>query len=220
MNSDPKFLHIPYNQRWEYLKDTIIQLYTEGNSVDKVASRMKSEYSFDALPSAYKYQFKKWGIKKSTSSKVKAQAVKVQLKRKRDASTSDLAIVEGGREKSLDKKKLKRFLQDDLRRRHEPTLAGGIFLRMNLPYNALVANFVHPGGPPSPFAFVSQSHANSPANIMVNSPDNHRTPSSQPVGPSPTTQLIRDKAHLERADLFIQGQYQELLLQLGREERK
>ncbi|KAJ4189832.1 hypothetical protein NW755_005828 [Fusarium falciforme] len=123
MDSDPKFLHIPYNQRWEYLKDTIIQLYTEGNSADKVAFRMKSEYSFDAF--AYKYQFKKWGIKKSTSSKVKAQAVKVQLKRKRDASTSDLTIVEGGREKSLDKKKLKRFLQDDLRRRHEPTLAGG-----------------------------------------------------------------------------------------------
>ncbi|KAJ4256333.1 hypothetical protein NW757_003968 [Fusarium falciforme] len=126
MNSDPKFLHIPYNKRWEYLKEAIIQLYLEeGEKVDKVASRMKSEYSFDALPSAYKYQFKKWDIKKSTSSKVKAQAVKVQLKRKRDASTSDLTIVEGGREKSLDKKKLKRFLQDDLRRRHEPTLAGG-----------------------------------------------------------------------------------------------
>ncbi|KAH7275417.1 hypothetical protein B0J15DRAFT_15320 [Fusarium solani] len=221
MDPDPKFLHIPYNKRWEYLKDTIIQLYLEeGEKVDKVASRMKSEYSFDALPSAYKYQFRKWGIKKSTSSAVKAQAVRVQLKRKRDASTSDLTVVEGGREKSLDKKKLKRFLQDDLRRRHEPTLAGGIFLRMNLPYNALVGNFIYPGGPPSPFASLCQSHPNSPANIVVNSPGNHRTPSSQPVGPSPTTQLIRDKAHLERADLFIQGQYQELLLQLGREERK
>ncbi|KAL6353197.1 hypothetical protein LRP88_13687 [Fusarium phalaenopsidis] len=218
MDSDPKFLHIPYNQRWEYLKDTIIQLYTEGNSAEKVASRMKSEYSFDALPSAYKYQFRKWGIKKSTSSAVKAQVVKVQLKRKRDASTSDLTIVEGGRGKALNKKKLKRFLQDDLRRRHEPTPAGGIFLRMNLPYNALVANFIHSGGPPSPFAPVS--HANSPANIIVNSPGSHRTPSSRPVEPSPTAQLIRDKAHLERADLFIQGQYQELLLQLGRDERK
>jgi hypothetical protein len=91
---------------------------------------------------------------------------------------------------------------------------------MNLPYNALVGNFIYPGGPPSPFASLCQSHPNSPANIVVNSPGNHRTPSSQPVGPSPTTQLIRDKAHLERADLFIQGQYQELLLQLGREERK
>ncbi|RSL58943.1 hypothetical protein CEP53_005960 [Fusarium sp. AF-6] len=219
MDSDPKFLHIPYNKRWEYLKDTIIKLYLEeGEKVDKLASRMKSEYSFDALPSAFKYQFRKWGIKKSTSSAVKAQAVKVQLKRKRDASTSDLTILEGGREKSLDKKKMKRFLQDDLRRRREPTLAGGIFLRMNLPYNALVANFIRPGDPPSPFTSVS--HPNSPANIIVNSPSDHRTPSSQPVGASPTTQLIRDKAYLERADLFIQGQYQELLLQLGREERK
>ncbi|EEU40873.1 uncharacterized protein NECHADRAFT_32457, partial [Fusarium vanettenii 77-13-4] len=216
MNSDPKFLHIPYNKRWEYLKDTIMQLYLEeGEKVDQVASRMKLEYSFDALPSAYKYQFRKWGIKKSTSSKVKAQVVNTQLKRKR-ASTSDLTIVEGGREKPLDKKKLKRYLE----RRHGLVLTSGIFLRMNLPYNALVANFIHPGGPPSPFAFVSQSHPNSPANIIVNSPDNHRTPSSQPVGPSPTTQLIRDKAHLERADLFIKGQYQELLLQLDRDERK
>ncbi|RSL46181.1 hypothetical protein CEP54_013976 [Fusarium duplospermum] len=77
-------------------------------------------------PSAYKYQFRKWGIKKSTSSAVKAQAVKVQLKRKRDASTSDLIIVEGGREKSLDKKKLKRYLQDDLRHRREPDLSSGM----------------------------------------------------------------------------------------------
>ncbi|RTE80961.1 hypothetical protein BHE90_004550 [Fusarium euwallaceae] len=169
-------------------------------------------------PSAYKYQFRKWGIKKSTSSAVKAQAVKVQLKRKRDASTSDLIIVEGGREKSLDKKKLKRYLQDDLRHRHEPDLASGIFLGWNLPCSALVTNFIHPGGPPSPFA--SLSHPNSPVNIRVNSPSNHCTPPSQPVGLSPTAQLIQNKAHLERADLFVQGQYQELLLQLGRDERK
>ncbi|RSM18459.1 hypothetical protein CDV31_002784 [Fusarium ambrosium] len=212
MDSDPKFLHIPYNKRWEYLKDTIIKLYLEeGEKVDKLASRMKSEYSFDALPSAYKYQFRKWGIKKSTSSKVKAQVVNTQLKRKRDASTSDLTIMEGGREKPLDKKKLKRYLE----RRHDLVLTSGIFLRWNLPYNALFANFIRPDGPPSPFSPVS--HPNSPANIIVNSPDNA---SSQLVGPSPTTQLIRDKAHLERADLFIQGQYQELLLQLDREERK
>ncbi|KAM0431872.1 hypothetical protein ACHAPT_005125 [Fusarium lateritium] len=218
--SDPRFLYIPYNKRWEYLKDTIIRLYIEGGEkVDKLASRMKSEYSFDALPTAYKYQFRKWGVQKSTSSAIKAQAVKVQLKRKREgASTSDLAIIQGGRRKTLDKKKLKRFLQDDLKRRHEPDFRSGIFLRWNLPYNALVANFIHPGGPSSPFA--SLSGPNSPANVIANSPGSQHTPPAQPAVPSPTTQLVRKKAYLDRADLFIQGKHEDLLLQLGRDERK
>lgn len=50
-SSDPtgKFLHIPYNQRWEPLKPTMVNIYMqEGEKLAGVAERMKSEYGFDA----------------------------------------------------------------------------------------------------------------------------------------------------------------------------
>lgn len=44
-----KFLHIPYNQRWEYLKPTMVRIYMEENSrFASLAKRMKDVYSFDA----------------------------------------------------------------------------------------------------------------------------------------------------------------------------
>jgi hypothetical protein len=47
---DPKFLHVPYEQRWEHLKPTIIRLYMEEKErLAALAQRMKDEYSFSAL---------------------------------------------------------------------------------------------------------------------------------------------------------------------------
>lgn len=47
--SDPKFLHIPYEARWEFLKDTIVRLYIDENeTLSSLAQRMKTEYSFAA----------------------------------------------------------------------------------------------------------------------------------------------------------------------------
>ncbi|KAJ3535429.1 hypothetical protein NM208_g7137 [Fusarium decemcellulare] len=218
--SDPKFLHIPYDKRWNYLKETIIRLYTEEEEkLERLVERMKAEYSFDAQPSAYKYRFKKWDVKKSISSHVKTQVIKVQSKRKRDdASTSDITIIQGGRHKPLDKKRLKRWIDDSLRQRRLPELAGGVFLRWNLPYKALVANTIQPGDPSSPLGLLSSS--SSPVNIMVNSPENSSITPTQTFGPSPTTQLVRKQARLDRTDLFIQGRHQDLLLKLDQDERK
>lgn len=48
--SDPTFAHIPYEQRWESLKPTIIKLYMEENEkIPRVSDRMKAEYKFDAV---------------------------------------------------------------------------------------------------------------------------------------------------------------------------
>lgn len=47
--SAEKFLHIPYDQRWELLKLTIVRIYMEeNNKLVQLARRMKDEYSFDA----------------------------------------------------------------------------------------------------------------------------------------------------------------------------
>ncbi|CAM1511898.1 Fc.00g094110.m01.CDS01 [Cosmosporella sp. VM-42] len=216
--SDPRFLNIPYDARWEYLKENIIRLYIEvGEKVDHLSERMKTEFSFSAPPHAYRYRFRKWGIKKSTSTKVKLQIIKRHAKRSReDASTSDITVVRGGHEKGIDKKKLKRYLKDQIRHREQPMLQGGIFVRWNVPYAALAGNARSPNDPNSPF----ESHSNSPACLIVNSPEDLGTPSAPGLGASPMTQMIRQKADLDRADLFIQGRYQDLLMQLGQRERR
>lgn len=47
--SDPTFSHVPYDQRWEPLKPTIIRLYMEeGEKIASLAERMKNEYGFSA----------------------------------------------------------------------------------------------------------------------------------------------------------------------------
>lgn len=45
----PNFLHIPYEQRWEYLKPAIVQIYMEEReSLIVLSQRMKDELSFAA----------------------------------------------------------------------------------------------------------------------------------------------------------------------------
>ena len=44
-----KFLHIPYQERWEYLRPTILRLFMEEKErMAAVIERMKNEYSFSA----------------------------------------------------------------------------------------------------------------------------------------------------------------------------
>ncbi|KAK7417615.1 hypothetical protein QQX98_004436 [Neonectria punicea] len=200
--SDPAFRHIPYNARWGYLRETISRPYIEeGEKIAKVAKRMKTEYFFHAQPRQYKYHFRKWNIQKSTSAKVNAEIIKRQAKRTREnASISDLRIVQGGLKKEVNKNKLKRFLNDKIRRREKPSLQSGVFVRWNLPYAAIVANDHSSNNHASTVA----SHPTSPACVIVNSPDQPRTPSAQGEGASPTTQLVRQKAYFDKANLLIQ----------------
>jgi hypothetical protein len=49
--SDPLqcFLHIPFNQRWEYLKPVIRQYYVDQDlKINDLAKNMKEFYKFDA----------------------------------------------------------------------------------------------------------------------------------------------------------------------------
>ena len=46
---DPTFSHVPYEQRWEYLKDVIVSLYIgEKMTVQRVADKMATDYKFFA----------------------------------------------------------------------------------------------------------------------------------------------------------------------------
>lgn len=44
-----KFLHIPYDQRWDHLRPTIVRIYMEEKEkIPRLAQRMKNDYDFDA----------------------------------------------------------------------------------------------------------------------------------------------------------------------------
>ena len=47
--ADGRFLHIPYDKRWDYLRPTIVRLYIdEREHITELAEFMKEEYSFPA----------------------------------------------------------------------------------------------------------------------------------------------------------------------------
>ncbi|RYP42036.1 hypothetical protein DL767_000548 [Monosporascus sp. MG133] len=210
--SDPTFAHIPYDQRWEPLKSTIIKLYMqEGEKIPRVAERMKNEYNFSAVPSQYRYQFKKWGIKKRITSKEKDAIINAHGKRLRPGSSlSQISIDEGGFDKSVDKKALKRYIGDQIRHKEPLQADNTMFLRWHLPYAALLNSLGLSHDQSSPFGSSPQT----PGNITIESPG-----SDAPSGQSPTTQMVRRKVHLDRAKLLLQGREMDLMRQLNEPER-
>ncbi|RYP76358.1 hypothetical protein DL771_001797 [Monosporascus sp. 5C6A] len=210
--SDPTFAHIPYDQRWEPLKSTITMLYMqEREKIPRVAERMKNEYNFSAVPSQYRYQFKKWGIKKRITSKEKDAIINAHGKRLRPGSSlSQISIDEGGFDKSVDKKALKRYIGDRIRHEEPLQVDNTMFLRWHLPYAALLNSLGLPHDQSSPFG----SSPRTPGNIIIESPG-----SNAPPGQSPTTQMVRRKLHLDRAKLLLQGREMVLMRQLNEPER-
>ena len=91
------------------------------------------------------------------------------------------------------------------------------FLRHGLPYEALVSSRgVQAGDYQSPFG----SSPETPAFLTVNSPENNMSPSAVSEGMSPTMQLVRQKVLVDRAKLFLEGREQDLMILLGRSERR
>ncbi|KAI1385355.1 uncharacterized protein F4822DRAFT_342116 [Hypoxylon trugodes] len=213
-----KFLDVPYDQRWELLKPTIVRIYMEeNNKIARVAERMKGEYSFDAQVHQYRYQFKKWEIKKRITTEEKGAVITTLGKRRREdgASTSNVTINQGGYQKEVDKKQLKRYINQSTRQSQLLTWSPGLFLRRDLPYAALVGkisgqNQLSPpsGGPITPDY------------LTVVSPQAGGSPSEPQNVLSPTMQLIRKKVLLDRARLFLDGREQELMAGMSRDEKK
>ncbi|RYO91627.1 hypothetical protein DL766_003194 [Monosporascus sp. MC13-8B] len=162
--SDPTFAHIPYDQRWEPLKSTIVALYMEEREkIPRVSERMKNEYN------------------------------------------------EGGFDKRVDKKALKRYIGDQIRHEQPLQVDNTMFLRWHLPYAALLNSLGLPHDQSSPFGSSPQT----PENITIESPG-----SDSPSGESPTTQIVRRKVHLDRAKLLLQGREMDLMRQLNKSERE
>jgi hypothetical protein len=67
---------------------------------------------------------------------------------------------------------------------------------------------------PSPFGMAAAT----PTYLDIQSPD-AVTPGREAAGPSPTMQLIRQKALLDRTNLLLTGRHEDLLAMCGKEDR-
>ncbi|CAJ2509436.1 Uu.00g144620.m01.CDS01 [Anthostomella pinea] len=198
-STDPNFLKIPFSQRWEPHKATISSLYAD-NEIDV-------------------YHFKKWNISKSIPSSIKDQAIKTIRKRTRDGKATGGVKFNG---EDIDKKRLRRHLNDTSRRNIEWQLSGTVFAHWNLPYKALQATSTTEVGAPSPFgrdwaspmgivAFSPQGPLNGPSPTNAPSPLN---------APTPTTLAIRVKIFDDRARYLIQGMNEKFLKDMPTSERR
>jgi len=153
-DDEARFLHVPYEKRWDHLKPVITQLYMgkfgpngKSMTITQVADFMKRHYSFHAasVPSTshptlhrhltafvchsetqYRRWFRGWGVRKRTLTNEKEDIIRLLGRRTRtDASTSTPKVTLGD-DKEVDKKQLKRHIKDEIRHRAVVAVAPGV----------------------------------------------------------------------------------------------
>ncbi|KAI1876646.1 hypothetical protein JX265_004172 [Neoarthrinium moseri] len=215
---EEKFLGIPYNERWEYLKPHIVSMFmAEGLNIQEIATRMKERFDFAAVPDQYKYQlFRKWRIKRRTTKNEKELIIAKVGKRSRSIpSSSHITIDSGGYAKPVDKKQLKRYIGESIRHSDNLQIKSAFFLNWNLPYKSFMSNLGLPHDHPSPLARGPPT----PDNSTATTPQSSASPSAGINCPSPTTQLVLRKVLVDKSKLLLQGRELELLKQLSEVER-
>lgn len=145
-------LDVPYEQRWEHLKPTIVEIYLEERaSLAQLAKQMADNFSFKAeyvsscfrvpahQPShtpppptfiivsrvscdqsrihQYRYHLRKWKVKRRITTVEKEEVITVLGKRRRQhgIGTSNVQLEQGDWLKPVDKKQLKRYINDSIR---------------------------------------------------------------------------------------------------------
>ncbi|KAI0861575.1 hypothetical protein F4860DRAFT_164385 [Xylaria cubensis] len=205
------FLHIPFAKRWDYHKNTIYRLYIEEEcAVEEVADIMKRDYRFDASVRQYKHRFKKWDMFKSISSAVKDKAIQTLGKRVRDGTEFGGIRYRGV---EIDAKRLRRYINDEMRLNPDLELAPSVFARWNLPYPALKATLAPHITPATP----GNSDFSTPSDYSVLSPPAIRdrptpTNAASPTdAPNATVRAIQVRTHHDRAKFFVQGDIEQFL---------
>ncbi|KAB2573169.1 hypothetical protein BFW01_g4969 [Lasiodiplodia theobromae] len=111
---------LPVHERWESLKDIIEHQYiNENRKVSDLAKYMKDHHNFDAGVHQYKYQFKKWKLRKNVPSEAKNHIGRC-LQTRAEAGRSSTAIQYQGH--TVAPTKMRRYLKD--RRRQDLILKG------------------------------------------------------------------------------------------------
>ncbi|KXX82411.1 hypothetical protein MMYC01_201360 [Madurella mycetomatis] len=213
-SEDDKFLN-------EHLKPVIIQLYL-GNygpngksmTIGQVVAFMRDNYAFHGAESQYRRWFRQWGVRKRTLTSEKNDIVNALGKRPGpETSTSNVKLSYDDFDKTVDKKQMRRYLSDKIRHHTAEPMSPGVLSSWILPYAAYSRAFGKRPGHPSPFATTGAT----PTYLSIPSPE-AATPGRQAAGPSPTMQLVRQKAAQDRSSL-LQGRFEELLASCGNEDR-
>ncbi|VUC32914.1 unnamed protein product [Clonostachys rosea] len=222
-SEEAKFLNYPYNDRWTHLKPVIVSLYPdcrdengEAMTYSKVAAFMKLHYNFHAAESQYKRWFREWGVQKRTLETEKRDIVSALGKRRRPGqSTSNVTIRRGNSDKHIDKKQLVRYVKSEMQAYQNCEIAPGVLTSWCLPYAAWAETVVKQRDQPSPFGTTGQT----PSYMNIESPA-AITSDNEMNAPSPTMQLVEKERAQYRSSMLLQGQINELLTSLGRDERK
>ncbi|GAB1317651.1 hypothetical protein MFIFM68171_07861 [Madurella fahalii] len=221
-SEDDKFLNVPYEKRWEHLRPVIVQLYLgsygpngKSMTIGQVAAFMRDNYAFHGAESQYRRWFRQWGVRKRTLTSEKNDIVHALGRRPGpETSTSSVKFAHHDFDKAVDKKQMKRYLNDQIRHHTAESMSPGILSSWNLPYAAYSKAFGKRQDQPSPFATTSAT----PPYLTIRSPES-TTPGRQAAGLSPTMQLVRQKAAQDRSSPLLQGRYKELWASCGREDR-
>lgn len=211
-------------ERWDSLKPDLERLYmTEKLSLAKVMNTMKqAPYFFDANESQYKYRFKGWDWKRNITAS-KKQKINEYCQSRAQLGKSTTVSYKG---RPVDDRQLRR--QAKKATRVKMTLAAPetpaflinicgsrnltgrrIFLNWNLPYGALpqarrVFDHVSPFG----------QSVSTPSDVSMHSPGGHASP------PSAFSKELRNTTSIQRAHLFLGGNYDKLLKNLDMSETK
>ncbi|KAI1151690.1 hypothetical protein F4825DRAFT_462382 [Nemania diffusa] len=192
-----KYLDVAYKERWEHLKQVIIELYIgnygkggRATTLTQLADFMKTYYSFHATPNQYRTHFESWDIKKNVRKDTKDDVINTLAKRKRPrASTSHVTLANGRRDQQLPPSKLIRYVKGQSHRLPAEPMIPGLLSSWNLPYEAFIASIRQNKDKPSPFGPL----ASTPDGLVVESPS-PLTPGREADGPSPNMQLVYRKA--------------------------
>ncbi|KAF4784100.1 hypothetical protein HER10_EVM0004176 [Colletotrichum scovillei] len=167
------FHDIPYDQRWEPLKNIIISAFlgdatSSSLTFPKLCEFMKEHHGFDASPAQYRYRLGQWGIRKNTKKDEKTAVITVIGKRNRPGGkVADVEIRQGEMMRPVDSKQIKRFINDSIRHHSVPALTPGMISQWNLPYAAYRASFARRDDQAFPFS----QNPPTPQYLRVNSPD-------------------------------------------------
>ncbi|KAI0532514.1 hypothetical protein GGR58DRAFT_489887 [Xylaria digitata] len=216
-----RFLGFSHKDRWEKLRPVTIRLYC-GNyggkgkptKIEQVAEFMRTHYSFHAAVSEYPQRFRLWKVNNRRSVKSEKDDVTYALGKRKRPGTSTSQVSSHG--EPFSPEKLRRYLKEETRRHHAVQIVTpGIFSSWNLPYKAFVSSLRRYPDKPSPFG----PDGTTPEYLKIRSPE-ALTPGREAAGPSPNIQLVYQKARMDRASLFLQGRLEDLVVSMGKEDRK
>ncbi|KAF8853073.1 hypothetical protein BDZ45DRAFT_599053 [Acephala macrosclerotiorum] len=185
---------LPFNQRWEPLKPYLERLYlNEKMKLPEIVAIMKSQYGFDAKmqsESQYKHRFKSWKWKKNISTAKKGQIC--EAIQTRAAIGRSVIVKYKGVE--IDQRKLRRYAKGRLREQAALAFPDGIM-------------------PPSTFREVSPI-----SDIEVTTPSSEIMAS--PRSPSTLSETLSMRRIAERAQLFVKGRVEDLMVSMNSNEQK